>query len=522
MLNALRDSILESDKFSHKVDTIVHGEHGLNEGTTTFMFLATALVQVMTPGLALFYSGMTGERSVVAVMLQNFVTLGLIFSLWVIVAFSLTFGEPWLTVMGYKLIGSPFTYPMWHEVGIYGPLSRASNVVVCCFPGMLFAAYQGMFAVITPALISGGLVDRMRFGPYCIFLSLWLLLVYAPLGYWNWGGGWMFQIGAWDFAGGMVVHESAGFSALGALLVIGNRDFPKGTVKPKPHSASNLLVGTALLWFGWFGFNGGSALTIGGLATIAFVNTQIAPGAAMMTWIFMDWFVLGKPTLNGACAGVIAGLVVITPSAGFVQPEMAFLAGIIGTIWCYSAVEFIKHKTKLDDPCDTFGVHGMAGFLGTIFVGVLSDPPECLAKDPPDFCANPGTVARSFSQFMIQLLCAVVSAGYSVVVTALLVKTLYTFVPLLKTYDEQETVRDAIAHGEHAYYFETLVGSKVRDDDDDSEPELETPSSQAISPGSNGYDKMSVETPRERESSRLASSRKLDSARELSWTNGCF
>merc|ERR1719401_1210951 len=161
----------------------------------------------------------------------------------------------------------------------------------------------------------------MRFGPWLIFISVWLTIVYAPLGFWNWGGGWMFQIGAWDFAGGMVVHESAGFSALGALLVLGARQYPKGQEPPGPHNMTLVLTGTGLLWFGWFGFNGGSALTIGGLATIAFVNTQIAPSAAMMTWLFLDWIVGGRPTLNGACAGVVAGLVVITPSAGFVQPS---------------------------------------------------------------------------------------------------------------------------------------------------------------------------------------------------------
>jgi len=442
----------------------------MDEGTTTFMFLSTALVQFMTPGLALFYAGMTGSTSAVATMLQNFVALGIIWILWFTFAFSLTFGETWICWNGYKLLGKPWTYFLWTDVGIYEPLSRATEIVVCCFPGMLFAAYQGMFAVITPALISGGLIDRMRLGPYLVFISLWLIIVYCPLGYWNWGGGWMFQIGAWDFAGGMVVHESAGFSALGALLVLGRRTFPPGQSAPKGHSYPMLLLGTAMLWFGWFGFNGGSALTIGGLATIAFVNTQIAPAMAMVTWLFLDWIMTGKPTLNGACAGVVAGLVVITPSAGFVQPVMALLAGFLGAVWCYFAVEFIRHKTTLDDACDTFGVHGMAGFLGTVFVGVLADPAECsLGGDikPPRWCANPGTVTRSWHQFVVQLGCAIVAALYSLVATYILMKALYSFYPILKTYEEQDTVRDLIAHGEQAYLMTPLGGFGLKDDDDD-------------------------------------------------------
>lgn len=275
----------------------------------------------------------------------------------------------------------------------------------------------------------------------------------------------MFQVGAWDFAGGMVVHESAGFSALGALLVLGKREFPPGHSAPKPHSMVMILMGTALLWFGWFGFNGGSALTIGGLATIAFVNTQIAPAAAMMTWIGLDWIFLGKPTLNGACAGVVAGLVVITPSAGFVQPSMAILAGVLGTMWCFAAVEFIKHKTPLDDACDTFGVHGMAGFLGTIFVGVLADPAECLTHhSAPSWCSNPGTVCRSWEQFKIQFGCAVAAAGYSLVVTHILVKVMFGMCfPILKTSEEQETARDILGHGEECYVTTPIIHVRMED-----------------------------------------------------------
>eukprot|EP00930_Biecheleria_cincta_P082707 TRINITY_DN7237_c0_g1_i1.p1 TRINITY_DN7237_c0_g1~~TRINITY_DN7237_c0_g1_i1.p1 ORF type:complete len:486 (-),score=72.48 TRINITY_DN7237_c0_g1_i1:25-1482(-) len=449
----------------------------IETGTTSFMFLATALVQFMTPGLAFFYSGMVGSRSVVMVMYQSFVTMGIVFILWSLFVFSLTFGEPWLKINGYGFIARPDTYFMLKDVGIYGPLQRASTIVVNGFPGMLFMAYQGMFAVITPALISGAFVDRMRFGPYLIFITIWLLVVYAPLGYWNWGGGWMFQIGAWDFAGGMVVHEAAGFSSLGAMLALGRRaPVPPGRAKrhdSEPHSLPLVLLGTGMLWFGWFGFNGGSALTIGGLATIAFVNTQLAPSAGMMTWIMIDWLWAGTPTLLGACSGAVCGLVVITPSAGFVQPQMAMFAGVMGSILCYFTVQAVKSSKYLDDTCDTLGVHGVGGFLGTILVGVLADPYECSLTDTaPVWCANPGTVTRSWNQTYIQSVCAVVSAGYSATATYVLIKLLLQCRPALKTYAQQETAMDAISFGESAYKADVLEPghhSSVQSDEDFSE-----------------------------------------------------
>lgn len=425
----------------------------LDNGTTCFMFLATALVQFMTPGLGFFYAGMVGSRSTVAVMFQSFICLGTVFCVWVLVAFSLTFGEPWLCVFGYKLLGNPSTYFMLRNVNIYEPLQRASTIVAAGFPGMLFMAYQGMFAVITPALISGAFVDRMKFSTYTVFTAVWLLFVYAPLGYWNWGGGWMFDLGAWDFAGGMVVHESAGFSALGALLVTGSRAQPPPGVAqdPSPHSIPWVVVGTSMLWFGWFGFNGGSALTIGGLATIAFVNSQIAPAAGMVFWMLLDWLSFGKPTLMGACSGAVAGLVVITPGAGFMQPGMALLAGFAAGTMCWVASKLVK-RAGIDDTCDTIGVHGFGGFIGTIFVGTLSDPPICQGDAPPEWCANPGTVARSWDQFRIQTICGVSAAVFSTVMTMIIVKTLsMVHHPLLLTYEEQESARDEASFGEVAY-----------------------------------------------------------------------
>jgi len=297
----------------------------------------------------------------------------------------------------------------------------------------------------------------------------------------------MFQIGAWDFAGGMVVHEAAGFSSAAAMWMLGRRADPPPdrpqTQDILPHSLPLVVLGTGMLWFGWFGFNGGSALAIGGLATVAFVNTQLAPSAAMMTWLGLDWLIGGRPTLLGCCSGAVAGLVVITPSAGFVQPQMAMFAGFLGAFVCYFAVQYIKFRSSLDDVVDALGVHGVGGFLGTILVGIISDPVECLdAKNAPDWCANPGTCARSWNQVWIQIVCAVVSALYSFGVTALIFKIMFFFRPRLETWEEQETTRDEISFNEVAYKSDEPL---PLEDPQGFDSDLDV---NGINPKSNGYD----------------------------------
>lgn len=433
----------------------------LNEGTTAFMFVSTAMVQFMTPGLALFYGGLVGNNSVISVMFQSYMSLATVFLLWVLCGFSLGFGEPLITVGGYGLLGNPSTYFMLQGVSVYEPLQRAGSVVASGFPGILFMAYQGMFAVITPALIVGSFIDRLRFGPSVVFTALWLLIVYCPLAFWNWGGGWMAQVGAWDFAGGMVVHESSGFSALAAIYLLGRRRYEKDQVGSaffrKPHNIPFVLTGTAMLWFGWFGFNGGSALAIGGLATIAFVNTQIAPAVAMLTWVFLDWTVKlkyssRKPTLLGACSGAVCGLVVITPCAGFVQPHMAMVAGVTGALICWSCTYMNVWYSGLDDACDTVSIHGLGGFLGTIYVGIMSDPPECASDNPPRWCANPHTCTRTWDQVRIQTICAFVSAGYAVTATYVILKIFFALgIAKLTRHDEQFECQDWQEFGEVAY-----------------------------------------------------------------------
>jgi len=267
----------------------------------------------------------------------------------------------------------------------------------------------------------------------------------------------MFQICAWDFAGGIVVHEAAGFSALGMLLALGQRKRIPCPVTHSPHNVMHVIFGTATLWFGWFGFNGGSALTIGGLATIAFINTQMAPAAAMMTWMLLDAIIPLKYTTRrvgaiGACSGVITGLVVITPSSGFVQCSSAVLAGVLGVLVCWPLTYWDMWHSGLDDACFTVSIHGIGGWLGTVLVGFLSDPPVCLGDHPPTWCANPKTVARSVNQAMIQLLCATVAALWCVVTSYLLVKAMrVSGMRPLVDYSDQYRCQDWEECGEVAY-----------------------------------------------------------------------
>jgi len=451
----------------------------LNEGTTAFMFISTCMVQFMTPGLALFYGGLVGNNSVISVMFQSYMALATVFLLWILCGFSLGFGEPLITVGGYGLLGNPSTYFMLQGVSVYEPLQRAGSVVASGFPGILFMAYQGMFAVITPALIVGSFIDRLRFGPSVVFTALWLLTVYCPLAFWNWGGGWMAQVGAWDFAGGMVVHESSGFSALAAVYLLGRRRYEKDQVGSaffrKPHNIPFVLTGTAMLWFGWFGFNGGSALSSGGLAGLAMVNSQIAASAGMAAWVAQDFFLEGQPKLVGACAGTICGLVAITPCAGFIQSNLAVLAGAMASLVSYNAVKWVE-RLELDDAIDGIGVHGVSGLLGTILVGALADPQECLDGDTaPKWCANPGTVARSMEQVGIQAACGLFTCLYSFGMTYIIL-ALMMFggaVVKLTTAQAQDAARDISQYGEFAYAPQSLdlkaiVGSGSNGDGDES------------------------------------------------------
>jgi len=383
--------------------------------------------------------------------------MGITTILWFVFLFSMCFG------VSAGVVGNPATYFFFQNVDINGPLMREGEIVVDGIPGLLFAAYQGMFAVITPALMTGAFADRFRFRPYVIFIIIWMVFVYAPFCHWVWGGGWMAEWGVWDFAGGIVVHITAGFSALASLVVVGKRQIPEESTAEDmdvPHNVPFVALGTAMLWFGWFGFNGGSALASGPVAVLAAVNSEIAGSVALFSWMCIDWFRNGKPSLVGACVGAIAGLATVTPAAGFIQPWAAFVLGLCGCLGCYACCE-VRRKLKFDDALDVWGVHGMGGFLGTVLLGVLADGDECatasveasgttLAYTAPMHCANPGTITRSGEQFGIQLAAALMCAVYSFVVTLLILKLIDVVLPIVHSHTHQQHLDDA-CHGESAY-----------------------------------------------------------------------
>jgi Amt family ammonium transporter len=413
----------------------------IDVGSTALIFVCMALVQLMTPGLAFFYAGLVRSTSVVTMMIQNFVALGVITIIWYLFLYSMCFGES----VGF--FGNPATYFAFTNVDIHSEGPAAG------IPHLLFAGYQGMFAIITPALMTGCFADRFRFGPYIVFIGLWAILVYAPFCHWVWGGGWMAEWGVWDFAGGIVVHITAGFSALATLLVVGKRKIPDGVKAEEldtPNDIPMVALGTALLWFGWFGFNGGSALGSGGLAVAAGVNSQLAGAVACFTWMLIDWLKNKQPSLVGLCVGASAGLATVTPPAGFIQPWAAALIGIIASCFCYSLCE-LRKKFGIDDALDVWPVHGMGGFLGTVLLGVLADPPECLdVATAPQWCVNPGTVARSGEQLGKQLAAAVITAAYAFTVTFVLVKILNLITPIVPK-DEHLANLDLSMHGEQQH-----------------------------------------------------------------------
>lgn len=333
----------------------------MNSGDTGYLLISAALVMLMLPGLAFFYSGMVRAKNVLATALQSFFALGIVSVLWVLVAYSLAFGPD---VGG--LIGN-LSYVGFHGVGQDVNAALAPTV-----PHLAFAVFQLFFAAITPALITGAFAERMKFSAFAIFTSIWLLFVYAPLAHWVWApGGWIRNLGALDFAGGTVVHISAGVAALAAALVIGRRKEWGQKIAARPHNLPFTMLGAGLLWFGWFGFNAGSALSAGGLASTAFVTTNVATGAAMLGWAFVDGLRHRRVTSLGAVSGAVAGLVAITPAAGFVSPMGAIMIGLAAGIICAYAVG-LKLKLGFDDTLDVVGVHAVGGIVGALSVGFLA------------------------------------------------------------------------------------------------------------------------------------------------------
>ena len=422
----------------------------LNTGDTAWMLVSSALVLLMIPGLALFYGGMVRQKNVLSTFMHSFVAMGIVGVQWAVIGYSLSFA-PDLNGMG--LIGN-FSKVMLN--GLIIMKDAASGTVEFALfqnytkepgaiPELVFAMYQCMFAMITVALISGAMAERVKFSAYCVFVLLWTTLVYDPLAHWVWmTEGWLFKKGALDFAGGTVVHLSSGVSALAFLLFLGKRHgYP--TERMAPHNLPLTLLGVGLLWFGWFGFNAGSAIVgvntsdaAGGLAGLAFATTTIAPAAAGLSWMIAEWIHSGKPSALGFGSGVVAGLVVITPAAGFVQPGAALLMGIMAGVVCYGGI-LLKAKLKYDDSLDAFGVHGIGGTFGAIMTGVFAT------------VGATGLLAGNFKQLMTQLIAVVAAGAYAFIVTIIIAFVLEKTMGLRVDKEDEIMGLDQTQHSESGY-----------------------------------------------------------------------
>jgi len=402
----------------------------INGADTAFMLICAALVMVMTPGLGLFYGGMVRRKNVLATFQQSFIMLGVIALQWVLFGYSLAFGPD-----HYHLIGG------LEWAGLKG-VGMTPSEYAPTIPHQLFMVYQLMFAIITPALISGAFAERMKFSAYLLFTLLWATFVYDPVAHWVWGtGGWIKNLGALDFAGGLVVHIISGVAALCCVLVMGKRK-GLGSEDMHPHNLTMTALGTAILWFGWFGFNAGSALSAGTSAVAAFVNTNTAAAAAVVSWSLIEALHKGKATVLGACSGAVAGLVAITPAAGYVTPIGAMALGLGVSAVCYGAI-LLKGKLGYDDSLDVFGVHGVGGMFGALGVGVLAS--AGISGNPAGLLGgNPGLLVN-------QAISVVAAFAYSFTMTFVLLKVVDALVGLRVTSEEEEIGLDLTQHGERGY-----------------------------------------------------------------------
>jgi len=397
-------------------------------GATAFMIVAASLVMLMTPGLAFFYGGLVSRRSVLTIMIQSFMSLAVTDIVWYTVGYSLAFS----TDVGNGFIGD---LNKAFLMGVDTQSSFAGNGLI---PELVFFVYQMMFAIITPALITGAFANRVRFKAYLIFLVFWLLLVYIPFVHWIWGGGFLAQWGVIDFAGGIVVHTTAGMAALASTVYVGERK----EKKLEPHSLPLVALGTGLLWFGWYGFNAGSELQVNGVTALAFFNTDMAASTASVTWLIIEWTMSAKPKFLGLLTGSIAGLATITPAAGYVPTWAAFIIGILAGIVCYIAVWF-KGRMGWDDALDVWGVHGVGGILGVICVGLFG------SKD-----VNPngfdGLFLGGAAFFLKQVVAALFASVWAFVFTYAMLWLINWVTPVRVSEDKEGDV-DAVELGEYAY-----------------------------------------------------------------------
>jgi Amt family ammonium transporter len=405
----------------------------ISAGDTAWVLMSAALVMLMTPGLALFYGGLVRRKNVLSTIMHSFFILGLVSVTWVLWGYTLAFGPD----TGSGLIGG------LDWIGLEGVTGEPSTVYATTVPHLAFMAFQMMFAIITPALITGSFAERKRFKAFVLFAVAWSTLVYAPIAHWVWSpDGWLYGLGVLDFAGGTVVHLSSGVAALVAALFIGRRT---GLVAPatEPHDVPMTVLGAGLLWFGWFGFNAGSALGANGLAATAFVTTNTAAAMAAITWVTISWLQRGSPSVLGAAIGAVAGLVAITPAAGYVTPAASILIGFGVGIACYGAA-MLRLRARVDDALDVFSVHGVGGAFGALATGVFAT----VAINPAG--AN-SLLAGNAAQLGVQALGVLVVAAYSAVATGAILAAVNLIVPIRVPGPAEETGLDLAQHGEIAY-----------------------------------------------------------------------
>ncbi|MED0965203.1 ammonium transporter [Bacillus paramycoides] len=405
----------------------------MNTGDTVFIFVSTVMVMLMTPGLALFYGGMVRSKNVLSTTMHSYSAMAIVSIQWVVIGYSLSFGPDW-----HGLIG---TLDWFGLNGVtYAPNPDYSSTI----PHNLFMMFQLMFAILTPALISGAFAERMRFSAFLIFILLWTTIVYNPVAHWVWGvGGWLKELGALDFAGGNVVHITSGVAGLVLAIFLGKRKNISGT---SPHHLPFTMLGAGLLWFGWFGFNVGSALSLNDVALTAFINTNIAAAAAALTWMLSEWFFQSKPTAMGAACGVISGLVAITPACGFVTPFSALLIGAIGGILCFSAVFFLKNKFGYDDTLDAFGCHGIGGTWGGIATGLFATTSVNSDGANGLFYGNAALLFK-------QLIAIGATYAFTIIMTYAIIKAINFFLPVRVDEHEEQMGLDISMHGEKAYEY---------------------------------------------------------------------
>ena len=406
----------------------------LNPGDISFVVICTLLVFLMTPGLALFYGGMVRKRNVLSIMMQSFAAIGLVTVIWVLFGYSLAFGPDHGHIIG------GLDWIALRGVGLTPNPDYASTI-----PHLLFFLFQLMFAIITPAVISGATAERLRFTAFIMFVVFWSTFVYIPLAHWVWGvGGWMRNLGVLDFAGGTVVEVASGVSGLVAAFVLGKR-IKVGYEWNIPHNMPNVLLGGGLLWFGWFGFNSGGAMGANGVAVLALATTQIAGATGMIGWALVEWLHRRQITVFGAVSGIISALVAITPAAGYVSTVSALLIGFIAGGVCYLAVSVLKSKLGYDDALDVFGIHGIGGTWGTIATGIFAD----LSLNPQG--KNGWINGGGFEPVLIQLLAVLVTYLFTGIMTLLILKGIALITPLRASDEEQVNGLDLTQHREKAY-----------------------------------------------------------------------